>query len=146
MPQDSVKAGNVSGGLYGADERGAWFYGNGIAAVAKGFAPDSATILMIRQGASGVSGTVTYQGHGNTASPGGTSTTQVTYVGSSQVTAASLTGTDSSITETLPAGMLTNIGNGTLKGFGLMVGGGTPKVLMGTNENVFSGLITLVYS
>ena len=125
---------------------GAWFYGTDTFQD-DNFAewePDSGTLFVKRASAAqpnrGNTGTFYIQGHSS-----GTKSGALTFVGS-QVTQY-LSGNDASAYVTLNAGMLTNIKDGSLQGFGLSSfysSAGNIGFLRGLSD--FSGLVTLVYN
>ena len=122
---------------------GGWFYGTDTFQD-DNFAqwePDSGTIYVKRASAAqtnrGNSGTFYLQGHSS-----GTKTGALTFVGS-QISVA-LSGNDADAYVTLNGGMLTNIKNGSLQGFGMVNHSAQPGFLRGMSD--FSGLVTLVYN
>jgi len=122
---------------------GGWFYGS-TAFTADNYTswePDSGTLYVKRAGSTdplrGNTGTFYLQGHSS-----GTKTGALTFVGS-QITQY-LSGNDADAYVALNAGMLTNIGNGTLKGFALNNHSTSTAFLRGMSD--YSGLVTLVYS
>lgn len=122
---------------------GGWFYGSTIFTADNftAWEPDSGTLYVKRAGSTdlyrGNSGTFYLQGHTS-----GTKSGALTFIGS-QITVA-LSGNDDAAYVALNAGMLTNIGNGTLKGFALNDHSTSTAFLRGMSD--FSGLVTLVYS
>ena len=121
---------------------GAWFYGTNIQDQCKGYVPDSASIVMVRNGASGFSGNNNIQQHANTSQPAGA--TGLTFVGSAD-TGPNLTGTNASANYTLPAGWLANMLSGAMRGVAV-VNSGSYRSLQGIAENGFSGVITLNFT
>jgi hypothetical protein len=149
---DDVISGYADGTY--AMQTGCWFYGTSINDTCKGYAPDSATLLFARSGSQGYSGNVWFQGITNTASPGGT--TAPTTVGSSD-TGPNMVGADDVVQHPLPAGMRTNMGNNTLKGFAIIhtdvpgahahAGSQTCyRRLKGLSSNSLTGLIAVTYT
>ena len=96
---------------------GAWFYNNNaFSDVCRGWAPDSGSILLQRAGAAqpnrGNTGTFTIQGHTSPTKSGA-----LTFV--STTITDSISGNDGVGNPALSAGMLSSLGNDTIKGFGL---------------------------
>lgn len=123
-------------------QTGAWFYGAGIANACKGYGPDSATILMIRNGSSGSSGINKIRPHANSSQPA--STTALTLVGTED-NGPTLVGADDSASHPLPASYLTLMGAGTMLGMAAVDSGGY-RSLVGIDLNIYSGLLTLVFN
>jgi len=121
---------------------GGWAYGTGIAEASDGYTPASATVYIQRYGAQGVSGSWNLQYHDKTVFGGA----DPTFAGTVYV--ASISGTDDFETCAFPAGWLTAVANGTLKGVGLVKNGSsTWRVLRGYGEGSSnSGKIELVFS
>ena len=122
---------------------GGWFYGS-TAFTADNYTswePDSGTLYVKRASAvqlnRGNSGTFYLQGHTS-----GTKSGALTFIGT-QINVA-LSGNDADAYVALNSGMLTNIGNGTLKGFALNDHSTSTAFLRGMSD--YSGLVTLVYS
>lgn len=137
-----VQCGDGSGSGSYNSLAGAYAYGTGIATASDGYAPTSGTIYIQRYGSSGVSGNWYLQPHDQTTLGG----SDPTFSGT--IYTATISGTDDFETCTFPAGWLTSVADGTLKGIGMVKNGSTTwHVLRGHTEGLSnSGLIQLVFS
>lgn len=139
---------------------GFWMYGNDVTNTCKGYKPDSGTILLIRKGSQGFSGSVGLNLHTLTAA-GSTSTSGNGYAGLLQGASdfdpgPSMVGADVSVSYSLNSTFLTKLGNGTAKGISARydpngwnpqdVEPWTYRRLRGIDTNVYSGLLTLVFN
>lgn len=120
------------------NQNGYWFYGNQIANVCKGFRPNSASILMIRQGTQGSSG-YNFIGVHNHASRPSTPT-----IGALYDDGPILTGADAMVDHSLPLAFREGMRDGTFRGF-VTLDSGSYRRLKGVNSNQYSGLLTLYF-
>ena len=131
-------SGVLSGDTTWGTQTGYWFYGSQIANTCVGFAPDSCSILLIRQGTSGSTTNHEISTHGSTTRPT-----------SAPATANAMTGPviagNGSVDYAISAAARTAMGNGTADGFAL-----TPDAnyhrLMSKSDNVYSGLLTVTFT
>ena len=139
----------VSGRLDASYETqsGFWFYGTGVADTCKGYAPDSGTLLVQRQGTAGFNGTVLLGTHTSTTRPTSAPTVSNTATGPDlSGTGPNHSGAANQVAyHTLSGAQLTAVGNGTAAGFASVDPGGYRR-LAGVSSNGYSGLLTLVFN
>lgn len=134
---------NVISGYYDstyATQTGYWFYGNAVQAMCDGYAPNSGTIYMQRDGADGLSGSNNIAPHGHTTRP-----TTASYLSAYEDVGPTLSGSDAAVFYSLPASWLTLFGNGTAHGVAA-VDSGSYRSLKGINKNAYSGALTFVFT
>lgn len=121
-------------------QSGFWFYGTGVADTCKGYAPDSGTVLLQRQGTSGFSGAVNIGTHTSNTRPASAPTV------SNIATGPSFAGVANQVLyHTITAGQLTALGNGNATGFASTDPGGYRR-LAGVSSNGYSGMLTLTFT
>ena len=116
---------------------GAWFYNNNaFSNVCRGWAPDSGSIFLQRPSAAqtnrGNTGTFTIQGHTSPTKSGA-----LTFV--STTITSSISGNDGVGNPALSAGMLSSLGNDTIKGFAFNAHSNSPGFLRGLTTGNSSG-------
>lgn len=134
---------------------GFWLYGDDIFNLCKGYAPDSAKILLLRRGTRGYSGSITLHLHTLTSASGNgyNGIMPDDYV----IVSPSMVGEDWTLDYTLPSGFLPKLGNGTAKGLGIRpnpdsqwapeeVDPWTYRVLRGRNIDSNTGRLTIVFN
>lgn len=132
----------VSGRLDASYETqtGFWFYNTGVADTCKGYSPNSGTLLVQRQGSSGISGAISIGTHASTTRPASVPTV------SNIATGPTLSGVLNQIAyHTLTGPQLTALGNGTASGFASTDPGGYRR-LAGVATTGYSGLLTLTFT
>lgn len=121
-------------------QSGFWFYGTGVSNTCKGYTPDSGTVLVQRQGTSGLSGTVSIGTHASTTRPASAPAV------SNIATGPDLTGSSNQVAyHTITPAQLTALKDGTAAGFASTDPGGYRR-LAGLTSTSFSGMLTLVFN
>lgn len=122
---------------------GYWFYGSTLQNLCVGYTPNSATIYMERSGNSGTSGNNNISPHTYATRPASGAPT--TYMTTNEDTGPNLTGTDASVTYTLPSAWRTLMGAGTMYGVAAVDSGGYRR-LKGLGQIANSGQLSIGFT
>lgn len=131
-------------------QTGYWFYGSQVGSICAGYAPNSATILMIRQESpnSGAGATPNrIAPHNHTTRP-----TTPTFDSGLIDAGPTLASGGTLVTHPLPATWMSSIGSGGIEGVAATNSGSTGtdtngyRRLMGRGSNAYSGLFTLTFT
>jgi hypothetical protein len=132
-------------------QTGYWFYGSQVSSICAGYAPNSGTILMIRQnspnsGAGSTPNRIAPHGYG-------TRPTTPTYdTGNVDLTGPTLASGGSLVTYSMPAAWMALMQSGAMDGVAAVNSGATGtdtngyRRLMGRSSNVYTGLLTLTFT
>lgn len=126
-------------------QMGLFFYGTAFEDNCRGHIPASVTILLIRNGTNGNTGTVDIWGHGYASKPSGAPS----LVSGTGFTSANVfAGSDATGTETIPNTVESYIMDGTVKGFAVWHNSTSTtlyRVFRGPDTNGFAGLVSLTF-